>query len=249
MNTFLCALSTLTVFPVGKNFSPEKNQIRNSANFYPLIGLGLGILLGICGFAVCKLLPLTLCAVILTFLSEVPTRAFHLDGLSDTFDGFFSSRPREKMLEIMHDSRCGVMGILAIFIWGLCKFGAFLTLLQNGSAFFTGCAIFFMTLYGRCALVYHLSMTPYARKEGLGKLVFEGRPYFGIAASVIFSGLIWYLRCSFFWNILPAVLLVFCYCWSRFTIRKIGGGTGDTLGACEEITEVLTLFCFAYLPL
>ena len=108
MNPFLCALSTLTIFPVGKDFAPAEKEIRQSPNYYPLIGLGLGILLGICGFAAYKLLPLTLCAVVLTFLSEIPTKAFHLDGLSDTFDGFFSSRPREKMLEIMHDSRCGV---------------------------------------------------------------------------------------------------------------------------------------------
>ena len=247
MNTFLCALSTLTVFPVGKNFSPSEKEIRNSANFYPLTGLLLGILLGGIAIVLCNFLPTLLCAVILTFLSEVPTRAFHLDGLSDTFDGFLSSRSREKMLEIMHDSRCGVMGILAILLWGLLKFSAFQTLLENDCAIFTGCSVFFMTLYGRCALVYHLSMCPYARKDGLGKLVFDCKPPAGIVTAVIFSGLIWVLPGDLFRNLLPLLLPIFCYCWSSFSIRRIGGGTGDTLGACEEITEVGILLCFALL--
>ena len=237
MKILRAALSILTSFPVGKNFVPTEDEIRRTPFCFPLIGIGIGLVLALIGQGVLLILPHLAAAALLTFLSELPTRAFHLDGLADTADGFLSSRPREKILEIMHDSRIGTMGVLAIAAWCLVKFSAFAVLPEK----MVPAALFFMSLNGRCAMVYHLMFSRYARPEGLGRLVFERKP----AAAVILSVL-----CSFglmsavfppVFLIVPGSVLLFGLLWSQYTRYKIGGGTGDTLGAVEELSEILTL--------
>lgn len=241
MKSFLCALSTLTRIPVGKHFSPSDADIRNSADYFPFIGLLLALVLTVFACALEKVLPNPLFMFILPFLGELPTGAFHLDGLADTADGFMSSRSRERILEIMHDSRIGTMGVLAIVVWAFLRFGCFFTTAKG--VFPT--ALFCSILYGRCALVYHLAFCQYARKEGLGRLVFERKPIAGLWFAFVFSCIMVMVSPGFLWCLPPLLLPLWVWLWSAYCTKKIGGGTGDTLGACEEITEILVLFWFA----
>lgn len=237
MRILLAALSMLTSFPTGKNFVPTDEEIRRTPFFFPLIGIVIGAILALIATGLLKILPLFPAAALLTFLSELPTRAFHLDGLADTADGFLSSRPRERILEIMHDSRIGTMGVLAIAAWSLIKFSALAILPEKQIPW----VLFFMSLNGRCAMVYHLMCCRYAREEGLGRLVFERKPVSAVILSVLCSFGLMY---AFFPPICltaPAAVLVFGILWSVYTRKKIGGGTGDTLGAVEELSEILTL--------
>lgn len=244
MRIFRTALSMLTCLPAGRNFVPTEEEIRRTPFCFPLIGMMIGLLLALAGAGLQRIFPPLVCAAVLTFLSEVPTRAFHLDGLADTADGFLSSRSRERTLEIMHDSRIGTMGVLAIAGWSLIKFAVFAILPQD----LIPAALFFMSLNGRCAMVYHLMFCPYARKEGLGRLVFERKPV---------PGMILALLCTFGlagaafplppYLTMPASILIFTLLWSLYCRHKIGGGTGDTLGAAEEWSEVLTLLILAAL--
>ncbi|MCK7507856.1 MAG: adenosylcobinamide-GDP ribazoletransferase [Desulfobacterales bacterium] len=83
--------------------------------WFPAVGLLLGALLALFDLAAARLLePVTAAAVLDVVLLAVLTGAFHLDGLGDTADGLFSHRPRERMLEIMKDSRIGAMGVVAV---------------------------------------------------------------------------------------------------------------------------------------
>ena len=241
MRILRAALSMLTSFPTGKNFVLTDDEIRRTPFCFPLIGLVIGLILALIGQGLLKILPHLIAAALLTFLSELPTRAFHLDGLADTADGFLSSRPRERILEIMHDSRIGTMGVLAIAAWCLIKFSAFAVLAEKQIP----AALFFMSLNGRCAMVYHLMCCRYARAEGLGRLVFERKPAAGLILSLLCSFGLMY---AFFPPIgltVPGAVLVFGILWSLYTRHKIGGGTGDTLGAAEELSEVLTLLMLA----
>ena len=181
MRVLLAAFSLLTSLPTGKNFVPTEDEIRRTPFCFPLIGMVIGLVLAWIGMGLQRIFPPLLCAALLTFLSELPTRAFHLDGLADTADGFLSSRPRERILEIMHDSRIGTMGVLAIAAWCLVKFSAFAVLPES----LVPAALFFMSLNGRCAMVYHLMLSRYARAEGLGRLVFERKPVCGAILSLV----------------------------------------------------------------
>ena len=243
MRIFRTALSMLTCLPAGRGFVPAEEEIRHAPFCFPLIGMIVGLLLALVGIGLQRIFPPLVCAAVLTFLSEVPTRAFHLDGLADTADGFLSSRSRERTLEIMHDSRIGTMGVLAIAGWSLIKFSAFVVLPGE----MTGAALFFMSLNGRCAMVYHLMFCPYARKEGLGRLVFERKPSAGMILSLLCS---FGLAAAVFprsYLAMPLLTLGFAFFWSLYSRHKIGGGTGDTLGAGEEWTELLTLLVLASL--
>ena len=237
MRTLLAALSMLTSFPVGKNFVPTEEEIRRTPFCFPLVGIGIGLILALIGQGILLVVPHFAAAALLTFLSELPTLAFHLDGLADTADGFLSSRSRERILEIMHDSRIGTMGVLAIAAWSLIKFSAFAVLPEK----FIPAALFFMALNGRCAMVYHLLSSRYARAEGLGRLVFERKPVSGAVLSLLCSFGLMYAVFPPVCLIVPGAVLVFGSLWSFCTWKLIGGGTGDTLGAAEELSEILTL--------
>ena len=237
MRILRAALSMLTSFPTGKNFVPTDEEIRRTPFFFPLIGMVIGAILALIATGLLKILPLLPAVALLTFVSEVPTRAFHLDGLADTADGFLSSRPRERILEIMHDSRIGTMGVLAIAAWSLVKFSALAVLPEKQIPW----VLFFMSLNGRCAMVYHLMFCRYAREEGLGRLVFERKPAAAAILSVLCSFGLMYAFFPLICLTVPAAVLVFGILWSLYTRKKIGGGTGDTLGAVEELSEVLTL--------
>ena len=240
MRTLLAALSMLTAFPVGKNFVPTEDEIRRTPFCFPLIGIGIGLISALIGQGVLMAFPHLAAAALLTFLSELPTRAFHLDGLADTADGFLSSRSRERILEIMHDSRIGTMGVLAIAAWSLIKFSAFAVLPEKSIP----AVLFFMSLNGRCAMVYHLLCSRYARAEGLGRLVFERKPISGAVLSLLCSFGLMYAVFPPVCLTVPGAVLIFGLLWSVFTWKTIGGGTGDTLGAVEELSEILTLLIF-----
>ena len=237
MRILRAALSMLTSLPTGKNFVPTDDEIRHTPFFFPLIGLVIGLIQALIGQGLLKILDHLVAAALLTFLSELPTRAFHLDGLADTADGFLSSRPRERILEIMHDSRIGTMGVLAIAAWCLIKFSALAVLAEKQIPQ----VLFFMSLNGRCAMVYHLMCCRYARPEGLGRLVFERKPAAGLILSVFCSFGLMYAFFPPTGLIVPGAVLVFGILWSLYARHKIGGGTGDTLGAVEELSEILTL--------
>ena len=245
MRILRAALAMLTSFPTGNNFVPTDEEIRRTPFFFPLIGIAIGAVSALIGMGLLKISDHFIAAALLTFLSEAPTRAFHLDGLADTADGFLSSRPRERILEIMHDSRIGTMGVLAIAAWCLIKFSALAVSAEKQIPWI----LFFMSLNGRCAMVYHLMFSRYARPEGLGRLVFERRPVSAVILSVLCSFGLMY---AFFPPIcltVPAAVLVFGALWSLYTWKKIGGGTGDTLGAVEELSEILTLLLMtSFLP-
>lgn len=94
-------------------------------------------------------------------------------------------------------------------------------------------------------MVYHLMLCRYARSEGLGRLVFERKPVCGSILSLVCSFGLTYAVLPPIYLAIPASMAVFGVAWSVYTRYKIGGGTGDTLGAAEELAEVLTLLLLA----
>lgn len=236
MRPFFAALSLLSCVPLA-SFQPTEQDMRRSIHFFPLVGIVFGALF----FGLAKLfswyLPLSASAMLLTLLPEFLTKGFHLDGLADTADGFMSSRPRERKLEIMRDSRIGTMGVFAIFALLGMKFALF----QSMDAMLVPAAALMM-LNGRCSMVLYIGMSSYARKEGLGAIFFHSKPWFGMLAAYLAM-----LACGWFLAgvkgiLCGAMVAVFAWVWSRVTFRVIGGATGDTIGANEELSELLTLF-------
>lgn len=238
MDSFVLALQFLTVFPLKiKEFSEKK--LASSVVFFPLIGLFLGLFL--CGINQLLLMlnfsPLVL-NIILTVALIIITGGMHLDGLSDTADAFFSGKPREEVLAIMRDSHIGVMGVLSLTSAMLLKIG----LLFSLSAGLKTTALLLMCVLSRWSAVLAMFLFEYARKEGKAKSFIQGMNLrvfmFSLIMALILAFAIWKLKGLF----ALAIVAGCTYLFGRFSQRKIGGITGDTLGATIELTEIAVLF-------
>ncbi|HDP81326.1 MAG TPA: adenosylcobinamide-GDP ribazoletransferase, partial [Spirochaetes bacterium] len=167
------------------------------------------------------------------------TGGLHLDGLADTCDGVFSLRPRERVLEIMKDPRIGTNGVLAVVMILAAKFTALLSLEE--SRLIT--ALIVSPVAGRLALVTAASLGKYARdEEGLGSFVNhtgwrQFLPALALALPVLplDPGRV---------TIAAGSALFVPLAMHFYLKRKLGGVTGDTLGACVELTETWTLWAF-----
>lgn len=235
MRTFWAAVTLLSVFPVGR-FLPTEKEMRNVVNFYPAAGVLFALIFwgAAHGALYC---PTAVAAMLAAILPEALTKGFHLDGLADTADAFLSGRSRERKLEIMRDSHIGTMGVAAIFALLGLKFALF----SSAAPILYPALAGMMILGGRCAIVWYIAFSRYARKEGLGKLSFETKPSGGLVSGSIFLLGAGYL----FFGAYGLLYLPFCvlamFLWSRITARVIGGATGDTIGAAEELAELLFL--------
>ncbi|RRJ64371.1 adenosylcobinamide-GDP ribazoletransferase [Paenibacillus oralis] len=163
----LAAFQFLTRFPVRAelDFTPE--LLRRSARYYPLVGAAVGLSVWAVAILSAWLLP-PLPAAVLTLIAWVwVTGGLHLDGWMDTADGLLSYRPREKMLEIMKDSRVGAMGVLACVLLLMLKASLLASLLQGG-AWQTGAALLTAPVWSRWFMTRAMRFWPNARQgEGL----------------------------------------------------------------------------------
>lgn len=234
MRAFLAALSFLSILPVGK-FLPTERDLKKMVDFYPWAGLLFGLIFWGIGYAA-QFLPMPIAAVMLAILPEALTKGFHLDGLADTADAFLSGRPRERKLEIMRDSRIGTMGVLAIAALLGMKTACFGSLPRE--LFPTAAAL--MMLSGRCAIVWHIATSRYAREDGLGGLNFARKPYAGCFWGIALPPL---AAAGLGLQSVPVLALLLlpalgAVLWSGVTRRIIGGATGDTIGCIEELAEL-----------
>lgn len=246
MRSFLAAVSLLSCIPLGK-FVPSEKELSRAVFWFPLAGLLFGVVFWGIARGCLVFLPPFLAGAVLTLFPEILTKGFHLDGLADTADGFFSGRDRARKLEIMRDSRIGTMGVLAIVSLFLMKFSAILSLLSAAPLSILW-AVPLMILNGRCSMVQHIYFSRYAREDGLGKLMFERKsfgaflfatalPFLCAACAGLRPGIL----------LLPLLILGWSFVWSLISKRIIHGATGDTIGACEELAELLTLLFFVIL--
>lgn len=246
MKRFLAALRFLTVLPIPGSWGTAEKDLAGSVFFFPIIGLLIGIVVAAVSLGIVRVLPVPPSAVVIVILLAAASQAFHLDGLSDTADGFLSSRPRERVLEIMRDSHVGAMGVVAIVLVLLLKVTALAALPKEP----LWRAALLMPVAGRSAILVQMAILPYARAEGgLGTLFFSrNRMPEAIAAVAILGGVSWAVLGGIGLMVTGAVVLataLFCI----ICLRRIGGATGDTLGAGCEIAEIIPpLILCATLP-
>lgn len=228
------ALSFLTILPIGKE---RLEPSPNAALFFPVVGMGIGLFIfGVDQFATDFLFP-EVRALLVVLLLAVISGGLHLDGLADSADGLLSHRSREKMLSIMHDPRIGTMGVLALLFCLTFKWVALIALSSPGSKYW----ILAAPAIARVALVAGLVAYPHARPQGGTHSTFYQK------GKWLLLFMAWIpLSIPFFqhWISGVAALLLFFsvfIMFSRFVIGKLGGITGDTLGALCEIMETCML--------
>lgn len=236
MKSFFAALQFLTVIPFPFSWGGGEKELGRSVWFFPVVGLVIGILLAGFDWGVGHLLPSFPASVLAVLFLLGISGGLHLDGLADTADGFLSSRPKERILEIMKDSRTGPMGAAAIVMSLLLKVALFTALAGT----LRWRMLLMAPLAGRCALVTLMAVLPYAKAEGgLGSVFLKSKSPLNAAwALVVLLGVGWFaaswagLVAGFASFVVTLLFAGHCY-------RKIGGLTGDTLGAASEIAELV----------
>ncbi len=239
--SLLTALRFLTIIPISWKSKEDGRFFQASLIWFPLVGLLIGVMAAAVVFLGGTVLPPSLVAVLAIVFMAGISGCLHLDGLADSGDGLLSARPREQALDIMRDSRSGAMGVIVLIFVLLGKYGA-LSAMPVATMVM---AVFLMPLAGRTAILLTMAVLPYARTtEGLGGLFYSADSRILGLATLFFYALV---ALIFSWKIaflLLAALLVTVALFSFCCFRKIGGATGDTLGAVCELTELATAVVF-----
>lgn len=232
----ILSLQFFTRIPINISVDFNQKNIRYSIFFMPLAGAITG---GLGGLIYYLLVPYNkLVASFLALLvTIILTGGLHIDGLSDTFDGFMACKDKEETMKIMKDSRIGVFGVLSIILLLIFKFILIISIKNLPLA---------MTLSfanSRLVLGPIISYKKTARSNGLGSLFHNSKPKKLIIISTII-----YLIAVISLDIKYTIPLIVNYIVAEYisyiSYKKIGGLTGDVYGAIIEIGDTVSLLLF-----
>jgi adenosylcobinamide-GDP ribazoletransferase len=235
---FRAAGAFLTILPVANRVEMDADRLARSMGWFPAIGLLLGLALVIGNGLLAPLLPRTVLDCLLLLALIGASGALHLDGLADLCDGLAGGRDRESALRIMKDSRVGAIGAVALVMLLLLKY---LSLAEIPPAQ-KNAALLFMPAAGRWCQVFLAVCSSYIRAEGGTGAVFVdrvGRPELLRASLTLLLAAL--LLFSLKGILLAGLLLLVAAGLLHYFERRLGGVTGDVLGAATELLEVVTL--------
>lgn len=236
----ITAVRTLTLLPMpGK----DTERMANSLYYFPLVGALIGGLVTLIAWLLGYVFAWPMGAGVAgVFVSAWITRGLHLDGLSDTVDGYYGAATRERRLEIMKDHHVGAFGVVAIALVLLIKSAALTQLATYGQWAWIPVPF----ILARLIQVLLAVTLPYARNEGGKAEAFvqqAGASHFIVAAVLAL------VLCGWLMQLSGLALFVFTfiigYLLAQWMRRVFGGVTGDLLGFSNEFIECLLLFVIA----
>jgi adenosylcobinamide-GDP ribazoletransferase len=233
------ALLFITILPAGKNVDYEPvGMIR----WFPVVGLILGLLLAGVDSLASLFWPPGVAAFLDVLFLVIITGAFHLDGLGDTADGMFSHRPKERVLEIMKDSRTGMMGLVAVFCILAVKACGIYSIKIGQTGFQTAGLLLVIPAYARGAMIFGIRFLEYGRKGTGTGLAHFNRPLGVTDFSLMLIPLALTLFAGYQGLVVNLVFLITLFLILGFYKIKLNCITGDMLGAlCEVMEAVLFL--------
>lgn len=245
LRLFLAAIQFFTRIPVPAWVGHSLQQLDQSLRYFPLLGMGVGALAAIVLWLCTLVLPVEV-AVVLSMLATVwITGAFHEDGLSDFADGIGGGYGREKILAIMKDSHIGAYGVIAIVFALLLKYQMLLTLTAKHSFVFVAVTMVAAHCISRLMAVSLMQTQSYVRadqsaraKPAVQKLN-RNSVFIAVVTGMAAMVLLFIVGASIV-NITAALActLLFRLYLGRQLYKKLGGYTGDCLGAMQQITEI-----------
>lgn len=241
MKGFVLAIQFMTRIPININLKVEREDFSKSIIFFPLVGLIIGGINSLSFYIFNLVFHYNSSLVLVILMNILITGGLHLDGLSDTVDGIFSGRSKERILEIMKDSRVGAFGVIAIVVTLLLRF-VFLGDIEINLIYK---AIASAPVISRTVVVFLMFNKQYARENnGLGDL-FIGQItrvhknitlLIGFLVAIVIGGYLGII------TLFSAVIFTFILMGD--VEKKIDGITGDILGANIELVEILVLLLF-----
>ena len=248
MKRFISILQFMTRIPINIDTGFDE-EFHKTITYFPLVGLVLGVLIYIIGLVSGIFFDSFITSIIVTLALVILTGGLHIDGLGDTFDAIYSYRDKERMLEIMKDSRLGTNSLLAIMFLILLKIGFIYSIINNNLLW----TIIFMPVVARLGVIVMMYKTVTPRENGMGNL------FIGKASTSMFTIAILYTiiliigisKLIFLASTFEAMMLIstiiilfiFNNLFKKHIYIKIDGVTGDILGCTIELGELIYLFC------
>lgn len=240
-NNLLLLIQFITRIPIKLSLACEKKNFKEASIFFPVVGAIIGAIEFLIFYLTSKILPMSFVAIITVVSGIFLTGGLHMDGLGDTCDGFFSFRSRERIIEIMKDSRVGAFGVIAMIIDILVRIlGVYYIGINN-----IGYMIIIIPMISRLFTVFVCLIGKNAKKEGTGTLYIENTSRIYFLGALTLTLLIGTMAFSF--KTIGILLLggfITTLLFNRMCKIKINGHSGDTLGANNELVE-LVLFILA----
>jgi adenosylcobinamide-GDP ribazoletransferase len=245
---FITALQFLTIVTVKKHHDVGEGDLAKSVVYFPLVGFLIGVLLiNADKVFVLIALPQHIATLLLILIWVMITRAIHIDGLADTLDGLMGGSSHASRLAIMQDSRLGTAGALGIFFVLFMKYLCLNSLYDSDRI----AALLVSPVVARWAQSLMVFNAEYGRENGMGKAFVGHLRSSGLAATTALAiGLSAFVvvrldtRSLLLFSVLVCVSVLFTYLGKRYLVRKLGGVTGDAIGAVNELNEVLVLLLF-----
>ena len=237
MKRFISILQFMTRIPINIDTGFDE-EFHKTITYFPLVGLVLGVLIYIIGLVSGIFFDSFITSIIVTLALVILTGGLHIDGLGDTFDAIYSYRDKERMLEIMKDSRLGTNSLLAIMFLILLKIGFIYSIINN-------------SLLWTVIVMMYKTVTP--RENGMGNLfigkastsMFTIAILYTIILIIGISKLIFLVSTFEAMMLISTIIILFIFnnLFKKHIYKKIDGVTGDILGCTIELGELIYLFC------
>ncbi len=241
MKGFILMLQFFTRLPINVELDVKEEDFAKAIIYFPLVGLVIGVINAGAYYLFSQIFSTLISVVMVTLVNVLLTGALHIDGLADTCDGIFSARKKERMLEIMKDSRLGTNGAVAIFF----DFSFRIALLSSLSDKNIIIALVISNAISRTMLVFSCYAFKYARPEGgMGNLFIGKVSKDKVLIGYILGTLISIVLLSYIGPILMLSCTAFIWLFNKYITSKIDGITGDILGASNELGEIFILIAF-----
>jgi adenosylcobinamide-GDP ribazoletransferase len=232
------ALGFLTIYPLRASDTWTPETLGSSMVYYPLVGLFIGIALWILYVLLGTLFPTPVASVLLLAGLVVMTGGLHLDGLADTIDGLSGGYSRQETLHIFKDSHVGTMAVVSVVLVLLMKFASLRVLPDEAML----PALVLMATLSRSSMVQLACFSPYARANGgLGEPFVRGITQEHFLTSMLLTGGVALLFGGIRGVMIWALVSLATRGYQTYFRKRLGGITGDILGATNEINEALVL--------
>ncbi|MDO5707961.1 MAG: adenosylcobinamide-GDP ribazoletransferase [Andreesenia angusta] len=236
MNSFLISLIFFTRISIRRELDFSDKEIEKSMKLIPIVGMIIGAILCIIKY-IMEYLGLygNIYGIILFTVYIFLTGGIHIDGFTDTIDGIYSNRDRDRTLEIMQDSRIGVFGALGLIILSAFYISVFKEIQYI--------LLFVFPIVSRTIIIYTCAKFKYAKKDGMGKkfMDFADKRIFYVFFLIL---LILIAYNNIYISISIILSFLFTELWIKKISRKLDGITGDILGFSIEISQILLLIIF-----
>ncbi len=245
LRLFFTAVQFFTRLPVPAWVGHSSHQLEQSSRYLPLVGMLVGLGAVAVLWLGTLLLPLPLAIALSMAASILMTGAFHEDGLSDYADGMGGGHSREKILAIMKDSRVGAYGVIALIIVLLLKYQSLQAIGASHGLWLLCAALVSAHSFSRLLAASLIRTQDYVRNDDSAR----ARPAalrmslgsFVIAALTGFASLLFLSEAG----ASPAAIAgaasaaLLARAWlARHLKQRLGGYTGDCLGAVQQLSEI-----------